>query len=152
MEHFEGHGDHLCALGFEDTRELIIGVSERINSGFPVKKYMFDLPENKGELLPILYPPENPVQICDMHLISEQSKTISLVSMFPMLEGIKNRGTITNKFYWSNDIEGEIEIDLGDKGVTDFTFFAPFFRNNFDKVAIGTEVYVYLAGIAYFKE
>jgi hypothetical protein len=150
MEHFEGHGDHLCALGFKDAMEVMKDTPKRIHNGIPAKEYMYDLPNNKGKLVPILYPNGNPVQICYMLLATDQSNTVE--SFFPVLEGIKNRGVVTNKFCWTNDIEGEIEIDLGDKGMMDYTFFAPFFRNNFDTIVPGTEVDVYLAGIAYFVE
>jgi len=33
MEHFEGHGNHLCALGFEDAMELMKDTPEHIHNG-----------------------------------------------------------------------------------------------------------------------
>jgi len=130
--------------------EFMKDTPKRIHDAISSKEYIYDLAGNKGKLVPLLYPHGNPVQVCYMLLATNRSNTVE--SFFPVLEGIKNRCVITNKFCWANDIEGEIEIDLGDKGVADFCFFAPFFRNNFGATLPRTEVDVYLAGLAYFVE
>ena len=148
MEHFEGHGDHWCAVGFKDARVVIENAPKAIKEGIAARGYIYDFPENKGQLVPIMYPPKGAVQTCYMLLATDTSNTIE--SFFPVLEGIKNRVVIGQKYPWEDGIEGEIEVDW--TNLPSLSFFAPYFRHNFDKIEPGAEVDVYLAGAAYVVE
>jgi hypothetical protein len=147
MEHFEGHGDHWNAIGFEDDEILKI-IQESVEKGILAKNYIFESPKDNSKILPILYPESTTVQICSLILSKDNKNTIE--SFYPVLEGIKNQIIINTKFTWENNLEGEVEIFRDDN--INLSFFAPFYQNNFANLTNGSKMEVYLSGLALFVE
>jgi hypothetical protein len=147
MEHSEVHGDHWNALGFEDNEALEI-IQESIEKGVLAQNYIFDFPDNKSKILPMLYPESNAVQICSL-IVSKNSKNTA-ESFYPVLQGIKNKVIIDDKFTWKNKLEGEVEISRINQ--FNLSFFAPFYHQNFSNLKKGTKAEVYLSGLAFFAE
>jgi len=146
MEHFESHGDHWNALGFED-QEIMEKIQESIQKGILENKYVYEY-GNTTKILPFLYPESNPIQFCSL-VVSENNKNTA-ESFFPILEGIKNSITIESKYIWKNDLVGEIEIFRDSK--FNLSFFAPFYHQNFSTFSEGSKAEIYLSGLAYFIE
>lgn len=147
MEHFEGHGDHFNALGFEDD-EILENIPKFFENGILAKNYIYEISVENSRILPYMYPEINDVQICSL-IESKNNKNI-IESFYPVLEGIKNSIVIGNKYTWENNLEGEIEIIREDN--FNLSFFAPFYLNNFSDKKNGSDVEAYLSGLAFFVE
>jgi len=146
MKHFEGHGDHWNALGFEDDEILGI-IPESIEKGTLLRKYISELSDN-SKISPILYPESNAVRICS--LIVSRNNQNTAEAFYPVLEGVKNEIIIDEKFTWGNNLEGEIEASCRDK--INLSFFAPFYKHNFSNMEKGEKVDIYLSGLAFSVE
>jgi len=147
MEHSEVHGDHFNALGFEDE-ELLENIPNFFENGILAKKYTYENNVEKYKISHYLYPELNDVQICSLVLSKDDKNTLE--SFYPVLKGIKNNITIESKYTWENDLEGEIELLRKDS--FNLSFFAPFYKNNFLNITKGSNIDVYLAGLAFFME
>lgn len=145
MEHFEGHGDHWNALGFED-HEIVEKIEESVKKGVLLKNKTFENFDIK--IIPIVYPVENPVQFCSL-VVSKNNKNTA-DAFFPILEGIKNTVVFDNKFTWENNLEGEVEFFRENR--YNLSFYAPYFQYNFSKMKKGEKFDVYLSGLAFFVE
>jgi len=147
MEHYENHGDHWNGIGFEDDTAVYI-IEESVKNGILTDNYVYESIQENLKILPLLYPENNSVQICSLVLSKEGKNTVE--SFYPVLEGIKNKITMGEKFIWENGLEGEVEICR--KESMNLSFFAPFFKNNFSKIEKNSKIEVYLSGLAFFVE
>ncbi|MDR0552162.1 MAG: GNAT family N-acetyltransferase [Spirochaetaceae bacterium] len=149
LEHFEAHGDHLGAFGASDD-ELLEILQECIKSGTFDKSNCYTFKETDKSIVPRIYPKTAGVQVCALEFTERGEKTLTVESFFPLLEGLKNDVVLADRHPWKNKIEGEIEINI--PGRENYSFFAPFYYNNFSNYAAGDKIEVYLAGLAYSAE
>ena len=150
MERNELHGEKFEAIGikYENRMEII---KEALENGFVAEEYIYNFPDKNCKLIPLMYPKSNAVQICSLLINNIDNKDENSVeSFFPFLEGIENKMIIQDKITWSNNIEGEIEVESEDGNC--YSFFAPFYKYNFSNCKIGDYIDVYLSGLAYYIE
>jgi len=88
-----------------------------------------------------------PMRSC--FLIESSENKNEFLKLFPILEGIKNKIKITDKYCYEKKYEGDIGFEL--KG-TEFSFYAPFYYPDFSTSKIGLELEVNLVGYASFIE
>jgi len=153
MEHFIGHGDHWDAFGV-NSEQIAEIIQKTIQNGSVLREYVYKFPESNEATFPLIYPENNSVQVCSLHLSNSKEQSVMLKSIFPFFGGYKNSVVIHGKYSWGNDLEGEIEVMA--EGITDgrenISFFSPFFIQNFEDIDTGVKVDVYLAGLAYSIE
>jgi len=141
MEHDETHGWAWNAIGFENTEYLLENIQKSLQNGTLLENMIIDNKDHK--LFYIVYPNNNPVQIC--LLIKSNENSNNLESFYPLVEGIENELTIIDEYKWENELEGEIIADF--KDIVEISFFSPFFSKEFSEYK-NKKVKVSLAGIA----
>lgn len=146
-EHFEGLGEVWGAL--LGQAPLIREHLATIGRDGVCHDYCSVLFQSADLTASLLQDPDNGRDIrAGMLLATPSGEKTSLVSCFPVMEGLPNPLRIRKSHIWSNGLEGVVAAERIHDGPP-VTFFAPFFFRDEPRFEPETEVMVSLAALAF---
>lgn len=146
-EHFEGLGEVWGAL--LGQAPLIREHLATIGRDGVCHEYCSVLFQSADLTASLLQYPDNGRDIrAGMLLATPSGEKTSLVSCFPVMEGLPNPLRIRKSHTWSNGLEGVVAAERVHDGPP-VTFFAPFFFRDEPRFAPEAEVMVSLAALAF---
>lgn len=145
---FEGLGSVNDAMHREGADDLLTRLPGFIETGEVITKR--ELREGSLKTAVILYPSRSPVNFGVLLSSTGPEHQLSVISLYPVLEGIGNRLEVVNYKAWENGLEGMVAADTALGGV--LGFFDPFYYYDQWHLKVGSAQSFSLAALAFTLE